>query len=272
MWLSLLAIALVPSVGLAQGVSQPMQGPATSFEPAAPPAEANVPVREGERGPNSAWGTQNGVRWIPAVQFTGRLTSTAPALTYYGPHFYYAPGVAGTARYFAPLDLEPGLYVYQIWCLYYDDSTTNNLRFSLQKGISNYSTGSASYTENGVTSTSGATAGVQAIMLSGLTPFTYRVYDGNFTTWAYYLTADVAADTSFAGCRVWYNRQVAPGPATATFTDVPTSSPYFKYVEAFYASGVIAGCGGGNYCPNAGVTRGQLAIFLGATLGMGYPW
>ncbi len=76
---------------------------------------------------------------------------------------------------------------------------------------------------------------------------------------------------SFRGAEVWFRRTVSPGPATATFADVPTSSPYFKYVEALFASGLIAGCGGGNYCPTNPVTRGQLAVFLAGALGMHFP-
>ncbi len=74
--------------------------------------------------------------------------------------------------------------------------------------------------------------------------------------------------TYVAGARVYYSLQVSPAPSTATFTDVPTSSPFFKYVEALYASGLINGCGGGNYCPSNPVTRGQLAVFLAGALGM----
>jgi hypothetical protein len=61
---------------------------------------------------------------------------------------------------------------------------------------------------------------------------------------------------------------VSPAPATATFLDVPTDNPYFRYVEALVASGITAGCGGGNYCPNSSLTRGQMAVFLAKALGL----
>jgi hypothetical protein len=61
---------------------------------------------------------------------------------------------------------------------------------------------------------------------------------------------------------------VSPAPATATFGDVPTSHPFFRYVEALVASGITAGCGGGNYCPDAALTRGQMAVFLSKALGL----
>ncbi len=65
----------------------------------------------------------------------------------------------------------------------------------------------------------------------------------------------------------WF-RQVSPAPATATFGDVPTTSGQFKFVEALVAAGITAGCGGGNYCPNDPVTRGQMAVFLASALGL----
>lgn len=64
-----------------------------------------------------------------------------------------------------------------------------------------------------------------------------------------------------------YRLQVSPAPAHATFGDVPTSHPFFRYVEAL-AAGVTGGCGGGNFCPDAPMTRGQMAVFLAKALGL----
>jgi|SRR5450432_456902 len=73
------------------------------------------------------------------------------------------------------------------------------------------------------------------------------------------------------GAYVGYQLQVSPGPATATFSDVPTNNPQFKFVEALVAAGITAGCGNGNYCPTAPVTRGQMAVFLATALGLHFP-
>jgi hypothetical protein len=65
--------------------------------------------------------------------------------------------------------------------------------------------------------------------------------------------------------------QVSPAPATASFpNDVPTSHPYFRFVEALKASGITGGCGTGSYCPDAAVTRGQMAVFLATALGLNW--
>jgi len=77
--------------------------------------------------------------------------------------------------------------------------------------------------------------------------------------------------TSTSRISVGYQLQVSPAPATASFTDVPTSSPQFQFVEALVAAGITAGCGGGNYCPNNPVTRGQMAVFLAKALGLQWP-
>jgi len=74
-----------------------------------------------------------------------------------------------------------------------------------------------------------------------------------------------------AAVRIFYQLQVSPAPATATFSDVPTTSPQFRFVEALVAAGITAGCGGGNYCPDQPVTRGQMAVFLSTALGLYWP-
>ena len=75
----------------------------------------------------------------------------------------------------------------------------------------------------------------------------------------------------FNNVQIYYHRIVSPAPANATFLDVPTSSPQFQFVEALAASGVTAGCGGGGFCPNDPVTRGQMAVFLAKALGLHWP-
>jgi S-layer family protein len=76
----------------------------------------------------------------------------------------------------------------------------------------------------------------------------------------------------FLSARVGYRLQVSPAPATATFpNDVPTTHPLFRFVEALAASGITGGCGGGSYCPDAPLTRGQMAVFLAVALGLHFP-
>ena len=74
-----------------------------------------------------------------------------------------------------------------------------------------------------------------------------------------------------AGVTFWYHLQVSPAPGPATFNDVPTDHPQFQFIEALVAAGITAGCGSGNYCPDANLTRGQMAVFLSKALGLHFP-
>jgi len=46
------------------------------------------------------------------------------------------------------------------------------------------------------------------------------------------------------------------------FADVPLAHPFYDFVMTIEDDGVTAGCGGGNFCPDAAVTRAQMAVFL----------
>jgi hypothetical protein len=46
------------------------------------------------------------------------------------------------------------------------------------------------------------------------------------------------------------------------FLDVPASNPFHDFVDSIARNGITGGCGGGNFCPNAGVLRSQMAVFL----------
>jgi hypothetical protein len=81
-----------------------------------------------------------------------------------------------------------------------------------------------------------------------------------------------SSDTAIRMVRLRWKRQVSPAPNAASFNDVPTNDPAFQFIEALVASGITAGCGGGNYCPDASLTRRQMAVFLAKALGLHWPW
>jgi len=74
----------------------------------------------------------------------------------------------------------------------------------------------------------------------------------------------------FQAVRIFYNLQVSPAPATATFNDVPTSHVFFRFIQALAAAGITSGCSASPplYCPDDPVTRGQMAVFLSRALGL----
>jgi hypothetical protein len=62
---------------------------------------------------------------------------------------------------------------------------------------------------------------------------------------------------------------LAPTAALAShlFGDVPNSHTFHGDVAAIAGAGITVGCGGGNFCPDSPITRGQEAAFLTRGLG-----
>ena len=84
--------------------------------------------------------------------------------------------------------------------------------------------------------------------------------------------ANTTPETRVSAFRLFYRLQVSPAPALATFpNDVPTSHPAFRFVEALAAAGITGGCGAGAFCPDAPLTRAQMAVFLSVALGLHFP-
>jgi len=54
-----------------------------------------------------------------------------------------------------------------------------------------------------------------------------------------------------------------PPACTGIFGDVPCPGGFaVDFIEYLFNQGVTGGCGGGNYCPTASITNGQMATFL----------
>ena len=57
-----------------------------------------------------------------------------------------------------------------------------------------------------------------------------------------------------------------PACGTPVFLDVPAGSAFCPFIEELSRRGVVSGCGGGNYCPSAAVSREQMPVFVLRTL------
>jgi ELWxxDGT repeat protein len=68
-----------------------------------------------------------------------------------------------------------------------------------------------------------------------------------------------AANDNVAGFELWSFPRSVLG---ATFTDVPTISWAWPYVEAIADAGLTNGCGESLYCPSQSVTRAEMAVFV----------
>lgn len=99
-------------------------------------------------------------------------------------------------------------------------------------------------------------------------------HTADYWTQHYYILAlfsySATGIETFYKCIVWYKLQVSPAPASATFGDVGTGHYFFREIEALNDSGISGGCGSGNFCPDAPVTRAQMAAFLSRALGLSY--
>lgn len=51
-------------------------------------------------------------------------------------------------------------------------------------------------------------------------------------------------------------------PVQPYFTDVPATHPFFNYIQKMRELGITTGCTATTYCPDANVTRGEMAVFL----------
>ena len=96
------------------------------------------------------------------------------------------------------------------------------------------------------------------------------------TNYTYYFEIQMPPGCSlatFRAARAYYRLQVSTPPQVATFSDVPLGHPQRQFIEALAASGITSGCATGplRYCPDAPVTRGQMAIFLAKALGLHFP-
>ncbi|MEA2600690.1 MAG: hypothetical protein QOF89_1682 [Acidobacteriota bacterium] len=77
-----------------------------------------------------------------------------------------------------------------------------------------------------------------------------------------------AANDNSTGFELW---AVPKTNVLAIFGDVPTSYFAWRFVEALVAGGVTSGCGPGQFCPGALVTRAEAAVFLLAARGTPPP-
>jgi len=77
---------------------------------------------------------------------------------------------------------------------------------------------------------------------------------------------------ALGGVRVLWRRQVSPPPSSPSFADVPVNHPFFQWIEALKKSNITAGCSEQNFCPNAPLTRAQMAVFLAKALGLHWPY
>jgi hypothetical protein len=181
----------------------------------------------------------------------------------------------GEEVHLAPLPLPEGALIEEL-CLYADDSDPDPSKFVRShvvaiKQVPDGETpdlkvvGPDVFSEN---------QGYQEICLNSTFTLEGKIDvddDGAPDPVAYYVHLAVPGSQSSLGAggvRILWRRQVSPPPSTPTFADVPSSDPGFGYIEALASSGITAGCSQTTYCPDANLTRRQMAVFLAKALGL----
>jgi hypothetical protein len=220
-----------------------------------PPQAENAP----ERGTTPDWGTSAATfLTIPSYAFQSRDDSVQTPSGY---NRFSATG----AEVEAPVMLPAGAAVSAVELQGCDTDAASAVVFILFRVNSDGSIVLLSpLFSTGTTQTPGCTT-----FQNALTP---TVTIDNTNTYYVAVRGGTTSTTSYTAVRVIYRLQVSPAPATASFpNDVPTTHPFFRYIEALKASGITGGCAAGSFCPDAPVTRGQMAVFLATALGLHFP-
>jgi hypothetical protein len=220
-------------------------------------------------GPKTYGTSQDSIYHVPVTEFVPRDSSTSYADYLFantlarssgsctGQCFEAVPRLPNGAlltkieAYFCNTDANPtdllGVHLYKSW---YDGTNMTELGSGVYSASSN---------------------GCGEDKIADLTSLNYQV---NYYNNQLVLMAEITATNgtqALAGVNLYYRLEVSPAPATPTFNDVPTTNPQFQFIEALAASGITVGCGGGNYCPDSPLTRGQMAVYLAKALGLQWP-
>ncbi len=257
--LSLFAVAVVAGPAAAQD------------EPATEGARGVVTAQAPEPQPEDAYGPSVQQSWVLSTEFAP-YASASP--WEHNANLYFAKTTGSVdGVYGARVDLPNGALVTAFCAYLYDNDASLTVTVRFRRYAYDTSSNTNTVTTLATIAPSGTPQYSNTCVTLG-TAETIRHANGtvrNSYVVEVTLPTSATATVRFRMARLDWQRQVSPAPASATFADVPTTAAYFPHVEALAASGVVTGCGGGNYCPNNPVTRGQMAVFLALALGMHWP-
>lgn len=265
-------LCLMLAAGLAG--AQDREAPLPINPPLPPIGSPDDPFNLNHQPVPNAFGIQDeGIVTIPGYAFDGVNTTTTRDYDFLTGQVWKT---AGNCCLYAPVvGLPNGANITQIVWYIKDNSTTGDFIGNLIRHTADSSIGTGQNREFLHNST-GSVSGQGLVFANADIDHLLRADfgSGNVEVANYVLQAsfpDNTGDVALQQVRILWRRQVSPAPGSATFNDVPTSHPFFQFVEALADSGITGGCGGGNYCPNDPVTRGQMAVFLSAALGLHWP-
>ena len=227
---------------------------------ASPNVRAAEPAPDPMLNSTDQWGTSNWETY-EATAFDAALRAGA-----WGDHngSYIQSLTTANVSVGWPVHLPSGAVVEYVRLFYNEPSAS----YAIGAGFYRFS----DYGTNGLIQACSPTAAITSDTWIDFGPFSEVVDNSPNFGYTYNILAIWGGDTKIYKWTIWYLRQVAPAPATATFSDVPTSYWAFRYIEALNASGITGGCGSGNYCPENYVKRSEMAVFLSKALGLYFPY
>ena len=183
-------------------------------------------------------------------------------------------GLLGPVGFFAPIRLPSGAMPVYLELQFFDTNSSASVMVTLQEcepltgSCTNHPIAGITGCYTGFVCSGDVNAPGLGSAFADLAPDAATVNDSS-NTWSLYAQTNVGDGTvKIAGVIVGYVLQVSPAPVAATFADVPTSHPYYRFIEALAKSGVTVGCGGGNFCPDHVITRQEVATWLARALGL----
>jgi S-layer family protein len=247
---------------LATGPAMAQTGPGDEYSGAAiaAPSQATEPTE--------VFGASSNLLQIPAFGFSPRDSTTVYLQDGFG--YMYATSSPSVTTFWAPVDLPAGVVIDRIGLYSFDNDAANSITARLQ-------------------AYDGATVPATTTIASVATVNGVPMYNYNTATLNHQVNNNPAAGPAghhyailidlpvrsinlrFKAVELRWNRVVSPAPATASFPDMPVGNGQHRFVEALVTAGITGGCGGGLYCPNDPVTRGQMAVFLAVALGLHFP-
>ena len=220
--------------------------------------------KPGIRSPTSSAPRIPATPWIPGNDFMPGATSSFGTFTGRGDIFF----VSGDPAYDARIDIPTGAVLQSVRWWGHDNNATDLSFFVMRSCLPAAGAGfpdSTTFASGGSTGTPLDTFGVITLPAGVVIANQNCHYDLRLV-WA------AAGNTLrlYKAAAQW-RRQVSPAPPTATFNDVPVGHPQRQFIEALFAAGITGGCGANTYCPDATLTRGQMAVFLATALGLHWP-
>ena len=204
---------------------------------------------------------------IPASSFVTRNSTTAWSYASNGYIYATTNPIGDQIAFWATVTLPSGVAIHYLDLWYNDTDAVNDVSATIRvyTGVS-----SPSFFDVVGVSSNGASGGPG---YSFSTFITHTVDNdallaGGQYTVIIFLPASPTSALQFKAVDIWWSRQISPAPGSQTFNDVAPGDFGFQHIEALNASGITGGCGGGNFCPTANLTRAQMAVFLAKALGL----